>query len=459
MAVNGTHDDLAPVESSGVQPRETSAVVIGGGIVGVTASLFLARAGIPVVLAEKGRIGGEQSSRNWGWCRVTGRDPREIPLGLESLRLWRDMNALVGEETGFRQAGTMYVCETEAEVAAQTAWLDAARDYQLDGGLVRGRALADLLPGAARPFVAGLHTPTDGRAEPGRAVPAIARGAQLAGATMLTGCAVRGIETRGGKVCGVVTERGRIACQAVVLAGGAWSRLFCGNLGIDLPQLKVLGSVIRTKKLDGLPTVAVGGSDFAFRKRLDGGFTVARRNANVTTIVPDSFRLFFDYMPSYRKSWRELRLRVGRRSLQEWRVKRRWALDEASPFERVRVLDPEPAANLLREARHNLARRFPAFGAMAEAEQWGGLIDVTPDAVPVISHADQLPGLFIATGFSGHGFGLGPGAGRLVADMVAGRSPVVDPAPFRLGRFPRALASSTRAVRPGTSSSAEGALR
>lgn len=434
------HDTLAEVEGEAI-PARTSVVVIGGGIAGTCTAFFLARAGIPVVLAEKGRIGGEQSSRNWGWCRTMGRDRREISLSIESLRLWRAMNGLVGDETGYREAGIVYACETEAEASAQLGWLEAARDYQIDARLLRGEDLAALLPGAGRPFVAGLHTPSDGRAEPSRAVPAIARGARRHGGTILTGCAVRGIDTKAGRVAGVVTERGPIACDQVVLAGGAWSRLFCGNLGIDLPQLKILGSVIRTKPLDGLPEVAVGGRDFGFRKRLDGGYTIARRNGDVSHVTPDSVRLFFDFLPAYRKSWRELRLRIGRRTIEEWRMPRRWALDETSPFERVRVLDPEPDAGLLAEARRNLAAAFPAFARMEEAERWGGLIDVTPDAVPVISPADRIPGLFLATGFSGHGFGLGPGAGRLMADLVSGRPPIVDPTPFRLDRFSRRMAA------------------
>src|SRR6202035_695627 len=99
-------------------------------------------------------------------------------------------------------------------------------------------------------FIAAMHTPTDGRAEPSHAPPAIAEGARDAGATILTECAVRGIETQAGRVSGVVTEKGRIACDAVVLAGGAWSRLFCGNAGIEFPQPKVLASVFRTAPLE-----------------------------------------------------------------------------------------------------------------------------------------------------------------------------------------------------------------
>jgi glycine/D-amino acid oxidase-like deaminating enzyme len=99
------------------------------------------------------------------------------------------------------------------------------------------------------------------------------------------------------------------------------------------------------------------------------------------------------------------------------------------------VLDPAPKQATLAEAREVLSRRFPVFARLQVAESWGGMIDVTPDAVPVIGEVPSLPGFFLATGFSGHGFGIGPGAGRLAADLVAGDAPIVDPAPFRFGRF------------------------
>ena len=284
-------------------------------------------------------------------------------------------------------------------------------------------------------FIAAMHTPTDGRAEPSHASPAIAEAARDAGATILTECAVRGIETQAGRVSGVVTEKGRIACDAVVLAGGAWSRLFCGNAGIEFPQLKVLASVFRTAPLEGGPEVAASGGVFAFRKRLDGGYTIARRNANIADITPDSIRLLLKYLPTLKENYGEIRMRFGRRFLDEWRTPRRWSLDATTPFEAVRVLDPAPRQAVLEEARSVLSRSFPAFARMQVAESWGGMIDVTPDAVPVIGEVPSVPGFFLASGFSGHGFGIGPGAGRLTADLVAGDTPVVDPAPFRFERF------------------------
>src|SRR5580698_7098566 len=120
------------VQSDPDLPERVRVGVVGGGIIGVTTALFLAERGHSVALCEKGRIGGEQSSRNWGWCRTMGRDLSEIPLAMESLRLWRDMNRRMNRETGFRQSGIMYLCQTEAEIAAQEAWLRQASQYQVD---------------------------------------------------------------------------------------------------------------------------------------------------------------------------------------------------------------------------------------------------------------------------------------------------------------------------------------
>src|SRR5258705_10115038 len=117
------------------------------------------------------------------------------------------------------------------------AWLEHAREYQLDTRLIDGAEVARLLPGIAKPWAGALYTASDGKAEPQLAAPAIAQGARRRGATILTGCAVRGIETAAGRVAGVVTEKGRIACQSIVLAGCARSRLVFGDPGIYFPHV------------------------------------------------------------------------------------------------------------------------------------------------------------------------------------------------------------------------------
>ncbi|MGB6306207.1 MAG: FAD-binding oxidoreductase [Steroidobacteraceae bacterium] len=416
-------------------PDATQVVIIGGGIIGTFAALTLAGRGIPVVLCEKGYIACEQSSRNWGWCRQAGRDAREMPLIVESLKLWRDMNRLTETDTGFRECGVLYVAESEADEARFAQWADMAKPYDIGTRIVRGTELAALMPGASRSFVCGLFVPTDGCAEPQRAAPAIARAAQRQGAVTLAHCAVRGIERSGGRAAAVITERGRIACQAVMLAAGAWSSLFCASLGIRLPQLKVLSSVMRTAPVADAPGSCTYLDAVAYRKRRDGGYSIARGAGYVAPFVPDSLRYLSEFLPTIRKESGSMRVRVNAQSLRELRAPRSWPLDRPSPFEAARVLDPAPNKTLNREALAAMIELYPQFSGVHIVQQWAGYIDVTPDVVPYIGSVGALPGLTIATGFSGHGFGIGPAAGRLAAELAIGEAPSVDPAAFRISRF------------------------
>ena len=416
-------------------PAEADVVIVGGGIIGASSALYLARRGLKVVLCEKGHIAGEQSSRNWGWVRQARRDPREIPLIVESLRQWEGMNEAIGEETGFRTTGIAFAAETEADVARYETWLEHARPYQIDARMISGSELDERVPGASGRWKTALFCATDGRAEPQKAVPAIARAAQRAGAAILVDCAVRGLDRVGGRVAGVVTERGRIRAKTVVVAAGAWSRRLLKDLDITLPQLKVRASVMRTAPLAGGPESAFWFQGAAYRKRLDGGYTIANGYVNVAPIVPDSFRFFKSFLPALRSETRALKLRIDHRFMQEMAEARPVPLDQVSPYEKTRVLDPSPDDHFLRKALADLTKAFPVFAKAQIVQKWAGMIDVTPDAVPVISPVEEAPGLIVATGFSGHGFGIGPGAGRLVADLATGSTPVVNPHDFRLSRY------------------------
>ncbi|MCF3639257.1 FAD-binding oxidoreductase [Rhizobium sp. TRM95111] len=426
---------VVPVHGDAELPKDVDVVVIGGGIVGCSTALELSERGLRVALCEKGGIGHEQSSRNWGWVRISRRDPREVPLMAEALRIWSGLDQRIGRDTGYRRAGIIFTCANDEEYANHERWNRNLDGYQFESRILSASEFAGMFPGSQMKLKGALYTAADGRAEPQKAAPAIAEAAREKGAAILTECAVRGIETSGGGVSGVITERGPIACTAVVLAGGAWSSLFSGMLGLRLPQLKVKNSVIRTKPFEGGPEQAIWSNGFAVRKRQDGGYTIASGHENVVDIVPTSFRYALDFLPALRKEWRSLNFRVGGRFVDEIRIPDRWAMDEASPFEYCRVLDPKPAKKLADKALANLAKAFPAFAGAEVAQRWAGYIDVTPDAVPVISAIDAIPGFHIATGFSGHGFGIGPAAGRLMADIVTGRPPLVDPHAFRFSRF------------------------
>ncbi|MTH63684.1 NAD(P)/FAD-dependent oxidoreductase [Paracoccus shanxieyensis] len=426
---------VTPFRGDADLPAQADVVVIGGGIVGVTTALELAERGISVVLCEKGVIAGEQSSRNWGWTRQMGRDERELPLCMHSVEMWSQMNARIGRETGWRRTGICYLSYNQRDLRGWQAWEQIGRRHGLDARMLSAAEIADKLPGQNGGMLGVLHTASDGRAEPWIAVPAMAEAARDKGAAIVTGCAVRAVETSAGRISGVVTERGAVRCQTVVVAGGIWSRLFLCNMGLDFPQLKLIGPVACVDGVEGLTDMPVGAGDFAYRKRLDGGFTVAVRNKNLAPLTPDHFRLLTEFLPTFLTSWRELSLRVNGSFVQDLLRRRSWQPDQTTPFEAVRVMDPAPYPGFARQALRNLTRAFPGFAKAKLRREWAGVMDATPDAIPVISPVHTVPGLHVASGFSGHGFGIGPGAGQLMADLITGDPTRVDPKVFDISRL------------------------
>ncbi|WP_322044003.1 FAD-binding oxidoreductase [Paraburkholderia sp. J67] len=426
---------IQPVDTSTDFPSSTTVVVIGGGIVGLSAALTLAEQGIQVVVLEKGRIAGEQSSRNLGWVRKMGRAALDVPMSLAADRLWAAMPARVGVDVGYRQAGIMYVAATEAEMAMHEGWTKSVGHLELDSRLLTKHQIDSTVPGGRGAWAGGIHTPSDGRAEPTLASSAIAAAAMRRGAIIVEQCAVRTLTRSGGKVSGVITERGEIRCDQVLLTGGLWSRRFLGNLGVSLPTLPLICYAIRTAPMTGPTEIAVGGPDFSFRKRLDGGFTITHRAALGAPLLLDHLLIGRRYLPALKHQKQALRLSLGKEFARDLALPRRWKGNDISPFERVRTMDPPVNEGINAEAMRNLAAAWPIFENAVVEEVWAGAMDITPDSLPAIGPVSSLPGLTIATGFSGHGFGTAPAAGHLAADLVAGNTPIIDPSPYRIERF------------------------
>jgi len=426
---------IRTLERTDSLPQQVDTVVIGGGIIGLFTALELRERGLDVALVEKDEVGAEQSTRNWGWVRIGRRDPREIPLVIEAQRLWCELSERLQGDIGYERTGIVFTAEDEESRARQEQWLTHAEPYQIQAKMIDEKDLAKRFPNSNLKAVGGFYCEEDGRAEPQLVVPLLADAVRRSGVHLLPHCAARTVETSGGKVHSVATEQGEIKCHSVVVAAGAWSSLFCRNLGIDLPQLSVLSSVLRTKPSPHTIQHALWTSDFSVRKRADGGFTVASGTRSVVDIVPDSIRYARQFLPNLKAEWDTLKFRVGERSFQELKHRSHWTASDTTVFEKHRARDPKPAEAMVLYAFDQLKKTLPRLADLEIDQIWAGLIDVTPDVIPVMSEVSDVPGLYLATGFSGHGFGIAPGAGRLMADLVAGSHPVVDPHDYRFSRF------------------------
>jgi glycine/D-amino acid oxidase-like deaminating enzyme len=424
-----------PITTSQQLPQSTTVAIIGGGIVGLSAALTLAERGIPCVVLEKGRVAAEQSSRNLGWVRKTSRAPADIPLAQAADRLWAGMPERVGNDVGYRQNGIMFVADSEKDMAMYEGWFEQVKDFGLDSRMLRDTDIASMVPGGAKPWLGGVYTSSDGYAEPTKATPLIAKAAMEKGAVVIENCAVRTLIKTAGTVTGVMTEKGEIKCDQVILAGGLWSRRFLGNMGVALPTLPLICYALRTAPMEGPTDIAVGGPDFSFRKHESGGYVITHRMALGAPITLDHALIGLKYLPTLKHTRGMLRYLIGKPFIQDIRLARRWKPGDVSPFEKLRVMDPAANDSINRAALANIAAAWPAFQQAEIAEAWAGTMDITPDNNPVIDRLDSVPGLTLATGMSGHGFGTGPAAGQLAADIATGAEPLVDPSPYRFARL------------------------
>ena len=429
---------LLNIETSPVLPAAADVVVIGGGIVGVFAAYYLACRGVRVALVEKGRIAAEQSSRNWGWCRQQNRDARELPMAKESLVLWERLAGELGEDVGFSRCGLLYLSDDEAEIEGWARWRDVARGLGLttevlstDQASARGEA-------TGRRWKGGVFSPSDGVADPSRAGPVVARGILAAGGSVHQMCAARGLETEAGRVSGVVTEAGTIRTRTVVLAAGAWASAFCRQLGVRFPQASVRASILAVGPVKQELPAALHTAAVSVTRRGDGGYTLAISGRARVDPTPQKLRFAREFVPMFVRRWRSL----APGGLEGWRsgveTLGRWDHGTPSPMERVRILDPSSDQWQIGETHRRARRLLPALEGAPVTAAWASYIDSTPDGIPAIGEVRELPGLVLAAGFSGHGFGIGPGAGHLIADLVTGTRPLVNPVPYR----PERLAAS-----------------
>ncbi|SJM28058.1 putative Sarcosine oxidase [Mesorhizobium delmotii] len=324
------------ISSDETLPKSADVVVIGGGIVGASAAYFLARRGLSVALIEKGYVGCEQSSRNWGWCRRQNRDARELPLANLALRLWEELTEEIGHDLGFRRCGLIYATADPKQLAEWDKWRAVARRFDVKTRMLTADEATAAVPAAGgRKWLGGVHAADDGKAEPWLAAPRIAEGARKHGATIHQNCAARGLDITNGQVSGVVTEKGLIRTSAVLCAAGAWASAFLRMHAVSMPLASVRQTALRTGPAPDFGE-AVFTPDFAMTRRLDGSYTIAVSGRATLEITPQGIRYVRPFLPMFMKRLKAVEIGIGRSFFEGPDSMRRWHLDKPTPFERIR---------------------------------------------------------------------------------------------------------------------------
>ena len=415
--------------------KQADVVVIGGGIAGCATAYNLAKRGVSVVLVEKGEIAGEQSGRNWGWVSQM-RSPAEAPLHILSHSVWATLSDELNADLEWVQSGGMYLAEDEESFERLQRQAVVMGELGMDvRALARGEVEA-LIPEIAGSWVGAYYNRNNGHADPVKTTTAFARAAQEYGVKVYTDCAAEHIEVSNGAVSSVVTERGEIQTSVVVCAAGAWSAKLGRMVGLDLPQRKVRATVARTSPMPVFTRINVWGGGVAVRQRIDGSLMIAGDGSADYDVTLESFRHLRMFLPTYFRDRRGIRLHVGVELLKDMARSMPWSASKKHPFAHTVGVEPRPNSKKVHDSLRSLFKLYPHLEGTVQIERaWAGYIDVTLDRVPVLGEVPEVKGFLFATGFSGHGFAMGPGVGVVMSELIVDGKISVDVHGLRYSRF------------------------
>jgi sarcosine oxidase subunit beta len=415
-------------------PTTADVVVVGGGITGAAAAAAAAARGARVVLLEKeDRPAREGSGRAQGSLRVQGRHGAEFALAQEALQLW----TLAAAEGDFEMVtgGNLYFHTREEELPILQHLVEEAHKAGLtDVELLDAEQTREVIPAATGPFLGAMWSPVDAHCQPEKGTQHYVDRAARAGVHTGFGVKVTKLRESAGRITGVDTTNGSIHADAVVVAGGVWTPYLTKTVGVKVPIMPVVMSELETEPVQPLFTQTIRAFGFGARQRPNGRVVVsAGLNAKVGHGVSlsdfNDLKYWLPRAMSFRKA---LKLNLDlRRILQQ--VRHRSTLTP----ELIPQTSPEPRVDkpLVDASLARLQNVIPGLAGARTGRYWAGLVDMTPDGLPVIDGAAGPQGLTIITGLCGHGFTLGPVLGEIASDLSLDGTTARPIDEFRLSRY------------------------
>lgn len=375
-------------------PTRAAVVVVGGGVMGVSTAFHLAEAGVQdVLLLDGGSLGGGSTCKAAGGVRAMFSDAVNVELGKRSLEAFAQFGERPGQEIDLHRVGYLFLLDRPAHVRAMRDAVELQNALGVPSRMVGPEEAARLSPLiSTEGLLAAAWSPTDGHCTPESVVLGYATAARRLGATLVPHCAVTGVQVQDGRITGVVTQRGTVATDTVVCAAGPWSRSVAALAGVELPVTPLRRQVVVTEPVPDLP---------------------------------DRLPMTIDFATSFYFHGEGRGLLMGM----------------SDPQERPGFSVERSDAWLPRLAEV-VAQRAPSLADVGLHSGWAGLYEMTPDHNGLIGESEQVGRFLYATGFSGHGFLMGPAVGEVVRDLVLRRPPPVDVTALSVDRF------AAQALRP-----------
>ncbi len=368
-------------------------IIIGGGVVGCAAAYYLAKAGHSnvIVLEATKSIGHGGSSRNGGGVRQSGRDVRELPYAMYGIKhLWPTLSEELGVDVEYTQKGNLRLGKTEAHLKKLKTLADNAQSVGLDVRMVDAKEVQEICPYLSKDIIGASWCPTDGHANPLTTTLGYYKRALEMGVRFYTDAPVAELRKVRGKVRQVVIKDGTVLeAEQIILAAGYESRYIARTIGVDIPMTRLIDECLVTEMQPKMFDIMLGtaGADFYGHQSHHGSFVFGSDSGyEEVTDMDDPSKLVTN----------SLTLSASCRAIMDY---------------------------------------VPALKDAKVVRSWCGWLDDAFDGVPFISKVEEAPGLILACGFTGHGFGTAPAVGLMLSQMVAGEETIVDISALRYDRF------------------------
>lgn len=378
--------------------ESSDVLIVGAGITGVASAFSLAQKGMNVTVVERYHPAAMASGWTLAGVRQSGRDPAELMLAQRAVTLWQTLDEQLGAPTGYRQTGNLRLARTDAEANTIRQLVNRQRHAGLDLELLEASALNDKAPCLSPTLRCASFCASDGQADPQSTSKAYRSAAERLGVRFYSNTSVHQVTVQAGQFHSLDTSAGIMYADSCILATGIQTNELLNSQGSTIPIKWARVTVMQSDPMPAIlaPVIGVANADLALRQESNG----------------------------------RLRMTSGAE------------YTDAQLTEQNRLPHVPTPVNDIEKTLARISEVLPAVANTAVSRSWGGLLDMTPDGLPVIDYVPGCEGLIVAAGFSGHGFGIGPAVGEAIAQLVAQGSTTIPLADFTFDRFAHSQSST-----------------